>query len=181
MHCLLLILFFPILSTCHYLFNLFKKYIIYRLQISCWGNFLTVAEREKKTFRSQLMEMELDEVQYLLALRQLYGLLQNIGNGLQDKSSENVGLLFLWLSMSWGLDGSANHTNACRFLSESEDPVPSTQENFFSKRIQKKRKFLMKIWMATDPSCRTSKAFFSDLLVLFCHLILGDGLGYCRN
>lgn len=41
----------------------------------------------------QLKEMELDQLHYLVALRQLYGLLQNIGNGLQNKSSQNVGLV----------------------------------------------------------------------------------------
>jgi hypothetical protein len=41
----------------------------------------------------QLKEMELDQLQNLVALRQLYGLLQNIGNGLPNKSSQNVGLV----------------------------------------------------------------------------------------
>ena len=38
--------------------------------------------------------MELEKVESdLLALRQLYGLLENIGQGLQSKSSENVSSL----------------------------------------------------------------------------------------
>ena len=55
--------------------------------------------------------MELEKVESdLLALRQLYGLLENIGRGLQSESSENVSSLiskqsvFLWLPMSWSLD-----------------------------------------------------------------------------
>ena len=55
--------------------------------------------------------MELEKVESdLLALRQLYGLLQNIGQGLQSKTSEDVSSLiskqsvFLRLTMSWSLD-----------------------------------------------------------------------------
>jgi len=48
--------------------------------------------------------MELEEVQSdLLALRQLYGLLQNIDQGLQSKSSENVSSLISKQSISFDL------------------------------------------------------------------------------
>lgn len=48
--------------------------------------------------------MELEKVESdLLALRQLYGLLQNIGQGLQNESSENVSSLILKQSVSFDL------------------------------------------------------------------------------
>ena len=48
--------------------------------------------------------MELEEVQSdLLALRQLYGLLQNIGQGLQSISSENVSSLISKQSITFDL------------------------------------------------------------------------------